>query len=137
MSELENLMNYNKMLDAYSNSENKAVIEAEDSHSMVLLLFDELIKSMRMFCENINPKESDLEIRAEKMSRSLTIIYALQSSLDFEQGGEIAENLFRLYEYAREQILIDHKNGEAAGIKVAISSLEEIREAWVEIRSIL
>ena len=37
---------------------------------MVLLLFDELIKSMRMFCENINPKEADLEIRAEKM-RSL------------------------------------------------------------------
>ena len=137
MSELENLMNYNKMLDAYSNSEKKAVIEAEDSHSMVLLLFDELIKSMRMFCENINPKEADLEIRAEKMSRSLTIIYALQSSLDFEQGGEIAENLFRLYEYAREQILIDHKSEEAVGVKVAISSLEEIREAWVEIRSIL
>ena len=90
-----------------------------------------------MFCENINPKEADLEIRAEKMSRSLTIIYALQSSLDFEQGGEIAENLFRLYEYAREQILIDHKSGEAVGVKVAISSLEEIREAWVEIRSIL
>ena len=85
----------------------------------------------------INPKEADLEIRAEKMSRSLTIIYALQSSLDFEQGGEIAENLFRLYEYAREQILIDHKSGEAVGVKVAISSLEEIREAWVEIRSIL
>ena len=78
-----------------------------------------------------------MEIRAEKMSRSLTIIYALQSSLDFEQGGEIAENLFRLYEYAREQILIDHKSGEAVGVKVAISSLEEIREAWVEIRSIL
>ena len=130
-------MNYNKMLDAYSNSEKKAVIEAEVSHSMVLLLFDELIKSMRLFSENINPKEADLEIRAEKMSRSLTIIYALQSSLDFEQGGEIAENLFRLYEYAREQILTDHKSGKADGINVAISSLEEIRGAWVEIRSIL
>ena len=57
------------------------------------------------------------------MSRSLTIIYALQSSLDFEQGGEIAENLFRLYEYAREQILIDHKSGKADGINVAISPL--------------
>ena len=33
------------MLDAYSNSEKKAVIEAEDSHAMVLLLFDELIKT--------------------------------------------------------------------------------------------
>jgi flagellar protein FliS len=71
------------------------------------------------------------------MSKSLTIIYALQSSLDFEKGGEIAENLFRLYEYARQQIINDSKTGEAAGTLVAMASLEDIREAWVEIRSIL
>ena len=130
-------MNYSKMLDAYSNSEKKAVIEAEDSHAMVLLLFDELIKTARIFSENINTETADLNLRSEKMSKALTIIYALQSSLDFERGGEIAENLYRLYEYTREQILIDNKNGEAVGILVAISSLEDIREAWVEIRSIL
>ena len=130
-------MNYGKMLDAYSNSEKKAVIEAEDSHAMVLLLFDELIKTARIFSKNINADNGDLKLRSETMSKALTIIYALQSSLDFERGGEIAENLYRLYEYTREQILIDNKSGEAAGILVAISSLEDIREAWVEIRSIL
>ena len=125
------------MLDAYSNSEKKAVIDAEDSHSMVLLLFDELIRSMRAFSQNLNPSLSEENRKSEKMSKCLTIIYGLQSSLDFENGGEIAENLFRLYEYAREQILIDNKTGEAAGTLVAISSLEDIREAWVEIRSLL
>lgn len=130
-------MNYNKMLDAYSNSEKKAVIESEDSHSMVLLLFDDLIKSMRIFCENIDPKTADLEIRSERMSKSLTIIYALQSSLDFEKGGEIAENLFKLYEYARQQIIYDSKKGKAVGTLIAMASLEDIREAWVEIRTIL
>lgn len=130
-------MNYSKMLDAYSNSEKKAVIEAEDSHAMVLLLFDELIKTARIFSRNINADTGDLKLRSETMSKALTIIYALQSSLDFERGGEIAENLYRLYEYTREQILIDNKSGEATGILVAISSLEDIREAWVEIRSIL
>ena len=125
------------MLDAYSNSEKKAVIEAEDSHAMVLLLFDELIKTARIFSKNINADTGDLKLRSETMSKALTIIYALQSSLDFERGGEIAENLYRLYEYTREQILIDNKSGTAAGILVAISSLEDIREAWVEIRSIL
>jgi len=130
-------MNYSKMLEAYSNSEKKAVIEAEDSHAMVLLLFDELIKTARIFSENINTEIGDLNLRSEKMSKALTIIYALQSSLDFERGGEIAENLYRLYEYTREQILIDNKSGVAVGILVAISSLEDIREAWVEIRSIL
>ena len=130
-------MNYSKMLDAYSNSEKKAVIEAEDSHAMVLLLFDELIKTARIFSQNIKVKNGNQKVKSENMSKALTIIYALQSSLDFERGGEIAENLYRLYEYTREQILIDNKSNEAAGVLVAISSLEDIREAWIEIRSIL
>ena len=130
-------MNYNKMLEAYSNSEKKAIVEAEDSHAMVLLLFDELIKTLRVFSENIKLDNNNTNIRTENMSRALTIIYALQSSLDFEQGGEIAENLFRLYEYARQQVINEAKTQDASGTLVAISSLEDIREAWCEIRSIL
>ena len=130
-------MNYSKMLEAYSNSEKKAIVEAEDSHAMILLLFDELIKTLRIFSENINRKKGNSDLRSENMSRALTIIYALQSSLDFELGGEIAENLFRLYEYARQQVIAEAKTNEASGTLVAIASLEDIREAWAEIRTIL
>ena len=130
-------MNYSKMLEAYSNSEQKAIVEAEDSHAMVLLLFDELIKTLRIFSENIDTKKSDYDLKSQNMSRALTIIYALQSSLDFEHGGEIAENLFRLYEYARQQVIAEAKTNEASGTLVAIASLEDIREAWAEIRTIL
>lgn len=130
-------MNYSKMLEAYSNSEQKAIIEAEDSHAMVLLLFDELIKTLRIFSENIDTKKSDYDLKSQNMSRALTIIYALQSSLDFEHGGEIAENLFRLYEYARQQVIAEAKTDKASGTLVAIASLEDIREAWAEIRTIL
>ena len=106
-------MNYSKMLDAYSNSEKKAIVEAEDSHAMVLLLFDELIKTLRDFSQNLDPEKGNSEVRSKNMSRALTIIYALQSSLDFEQGGEIAENLFRLYEYARQQVISEAKSLKA------------------------
>ena len=125
------------MLEAYSNSEQKAIVEAEDSHAMVLLLFDELIKTLRIFSENIDEKKGNSDLKSGNMSRALTIIYALQSSLDFELGGEIAENLFRLYEYARQQVIAEAKTNEASGTLVAIASLEDIREAWAEIRTIL
>ena len=130
-------MNYSKMLEAYSNSEQKAIVEAEDSHAMVLLLFDELIKTLRIFSENIDVEKGNPDLKSKNMSRALTIIYALQSSLDFEHGGEIAENLFRLYEYARQQVIAEAKTNEASGTLVAIASLEDIREAWAEIRTIL
>ena len=64
------------------------------------------------------------------MSRSLTIIYALQSSLNFEEGGEIAENLFRLYEYARQRVLASSKSENPEDLEGIIGSLSEIRDAW-------
>ena len=66
----------------------------------------------------------------DQFTRSLTMLYGLQSCLNFDEGGEIAENLFRLYEYARVQLLHTSQTGETDGTQVAISSISEIREAW-------
>ena len=62
-------MNYSKMLDAYSNSEKKAVIEAEDSHAMVLLLFDELIKTTRIFSQNIRAKTDNQKLKRKNRGK--------------------------------------------------------------------
>ena len=58
------------------------------------------------------------------------MLYGLQSCLNFDEGGEIADNLFRLYEYARVQLLNSSQTGETDGTQVAISAVSEIREAW-------
>jgi flagellar protein FliS len=57
----------------------------------------------------------------------------LQSSLNFDEGGEIAENLFRLYEYARQQLLTAAREGDTNGAVTAIEAIESIREAWSQI----
>ena len=66
----------------------------------------------------------------QSFSKAISIIYALQSSLNFEEGGEISENLFRLYEYARVHLLDSFSSEESKGINGAIESLSEIRQAW-------
>ena len=66
----------------------------------------------------------------QHFARALTIIYALQSSLDFEKGESIATNLFQLYEFARQQLIADLSKGEADGTPKAIDALTEIRDAW-------
>ena len=118
------------MLDAYANSEREAAVDSEDPHTLICVMYDELCRSMNIFFNNLERKNADLEVRGKALSKSLRIIYALQKSLNFEAGGEIAENLFRLYEYARQQLLASSKSEEPDGIKAAINSLAEIRDAW-------
>lgn len=123
-------MKNRKMLHAYANSEREAVVESDNPHALIAVMYDELLRSMNVFFNNLDKSKADLEARGRALSRSLSIIYALQSSLNFEEGGEIAENLFRLYEYSRQQLLMSAKSEEENGINSAIKSLSEIRDAW-------
>jgi flagellar protein FliS len=123
-----------KISSAYQTVERQALGEAEDPHFIVLMMFDALLKAMALFSETASSKEeSQLEIKSDSFARSLTIIYALQSSLDFEKGGNISENLFQLYEFSRQQMLSDMRKGHADGVHTAIEILTEIRDAWSQI----
>lgn len=126
-------MKNKKMLTAYQNAEKNAVAESDNSHAMIAVLYDELIRSLTTYRNNINKANADLALRGQSFSKAVSIIYALQSSLNFEDGGEISENLFRLYEYARVHLLDSFSSQDPQGINGAIESLSDIRQAWNEI----
>ena len=70
------------------------------------------------------------------MSKSLSIIYGLQTSLDFDQALEIANNLFQLYEYCRNEIIRGFSQKLENGIVQAIDVVKQIMEGWEEIPSL-
>ena len=119
-----------KILNAYKNANRDAVVESDDPQAMIMLLLDELLRAMRGYVSAVSDNDSKEMRKNDQFTRSLTMLYGLQSCLNFDEGGEIAENLFRLYEYARVQLLHASQTGEIDGAQVAISSISEIREAW-------
>jgi flagellar protein FliS len=123
-------MSVKKMMEAYTKTDHTNVVEGNDPVAIVALLYDELIRAMQDFIQHSDPEKGKKDVRSRQFSRSLTIIYALQTNLNFEEGGDIANNLFRLYEYARQQLLQDWKDNTIEGTEKAIISLDEIRDAW-------
>ena len=119
-----------KILDAYKNANREAVAESDDPQALIMLLLDELLRAMRSYVSGVKNKDTKETRKSDQFTRSLTMLYGLQSCLNFDEGGEIADNLFRLYEYARLQLLHTSQTGETDGTQVAISSISEIREAW-------
>ena len=119
-----------KILDAYKNANREAVVESDDPQALIMLLLDELLRAMRGYVSGVSKNDSKEMRKNDQFTRSLTMLYGLQSCLNFDEGGEIADNLFRLYEYARVQLLHTSQTGETDGTQVAISSISEIREAW-------
>ena len=99
----------------------KKVIKSGDlqknPHEIIKLVLTELSRTMKMISDDIEKKKvfvlkegsSDLiniqKSISKNVSRSLTTIYSLQTSLDFDKGGKIATGLFQIYEYCRLQII--------------------------------
>ncbi len=98
-----------------------------DPVEIVKTMVNELRKSMKIVTLHTNDKKNRIS-RNKHFSKALVIIYTLQTSLDFEKGGEIATQLFQVYEYCRQQLIRGFRSQVVDGINKAIKALKEIFE---------
>jgi len=96
-------------------------------HALVKILFDEL--TFAMDAAVVAERQGDRAKATEKSSRALTILHALESSLDFEQGGDIALGLAQIYRQARRLLIA----GTPDDVTQARAMITEIAEAWAQI----
>ena len=122
-------------LHAYRNTEKMTLPQDADANSVLLVIMEELIKSIEMFQINIDNKTRNNEKKSRGFSKALSIIYTLQTSLDLEKGGQVAGDLFRLYEFARIHIIKDMRQGLINRSFDALNSIKEIYHTWVLVNS--
>jgi|TARA_Y200000002_G_scaffold378218_1_gene385158 flagellar protein FliS len=117
-------IHFNKAKHQYQKIE-KSVVETNEPIEIVKTMIKELQKSMNIVARTNNIKEQRVK-RNKHFSKSLVIIYTLQTSLDFDKGGSLATQLFQIYEYCRQQLIKGFKTHVVEGIEKAINSLREI-----------
>ncbi len=83
-----------------------AITSAADksSHEIVALLFDRIFEKVAEAKDAIEHKKP--KFKDELLGSAIAIIDGLRDSLDFEQGGEVAYNLYYLYDYI-ERLLVE------------------------------
>lgn len=104
---------------------------AQDPHDVVFITLRELTRSLAVL--EVAQKQ-EMAYPSEHLNRGLTALYILQSSLDFEAGGEIASDLFQLYEFARFHVLRAWRGEPDARLSDALTAMRNIQEAWEGIR---
>ena len=108
-------------------------IAQPDANSILIKCFDELIKSVKIFQKNIVPNTENFRKKSSSFSRALTILYSLQSSVDFEKDINIARSLFQVYEYTRISLIEEFKSCKVNKSINALTALVEIRDSWKSI----
>jgi flagellar protein FliS len=73
---------------------------------------------------------SDRAEMSEQLLKAQKIVHFLATSLDFEQGGPVAQNLSRLYAYLRDTLNEANLHATPAKIEEAVSLLRPLLDAW-------
>jgi len=108
-----------------------ARVEGATPHRLVGILFEELMKALEIMAaaQRANNRAKAID----KQARASNILLALETSLDFRNGGEIAVNLSKVYRECRRLVLAGGRDHKPELVDQARSHLEGIVEAWEEI----
>ncbi|MBK5264908.1 MAG: flagellar protein FliS [Alphaproteobacteria bacterium] len=106
-------------------------IEGANPHQLVKVLFDELLYAIDAAI--LSDKTGDRAKCADKQARALSILHALESSLDFDKGGQLAVGLAQIYREARRLIVAGLQGRSAGEMHEARDMINEIAEAWTAI----
>ncbi len=127
-------MNYNASMKQYLTDDVAGKTNNLNPHKIVEEVLKDLKKNMETLAYSIDNEPVISTIKSNSFSKSLTAIYILQSSLNFEEGKEIAENLFNIYEFCKSSIMKGFTQKNSKIVYKAIPPVEEILSGWKQIK---
>ena len=128
-------MAYTNAISSYKETRVKTASQGQ----LIIMLYEEAVKNLDRALEllDLNTKGKKNPGNIEKISKSILkvqeIITELTVSLDFEQGGEIAKNLFSLYTWFNKELLeanIAQDIHKIAGVR---NQINDLKSAWMEV----
>lgn len=127
-------MNYNASMKQYLNDDIVGKTTSLNPHKIIEEILKDLVKNMGVLAYSLDNEPVVSSIKSNSFSKSLTAIYILQSSLDFDKGKEIAENLYNIYEFSKEAIMKGFTKRNSKLVYDAIPPIDQILEGWKQIK---
>lgn len=106
-----------------------ANIATADRGKLVIMIYDHCIKWTKKADEELTSNHMEPMVRAvQRVQNGLT---ELMCALDMEKGGEIAKNLFRLYEFYSRHLTMAIRNRSVQALRDVSGMMSVLREAWL------
>ena len=119
-------------INAYQRQQ-KASVEVAKPEQLVATLFDKLMETLARARHFIETK--DCSNKVDRINLAMDILLVLEQSLDHERGGELADNLQRLYQFCMKRLTEANAGNDLAAIDEVSGLMREIQEGWQSVLS--
>lgn len=115
-------------LSAYTQTNIESIVHEATPHKLIEMLFkgakDALAQAMGAIERN------DFEAKSKKISKATEIILNLQTYLDKDKGGEVADNLNELYTYMANVLIDANRSNDISKLREVSGLLDRVADGW-------
>ena len=128
-------MAYNNALSTYKETRIKTASQGQ----LIIMLYNEAVRQLDQALDLIRLNTSgkkdpgNIEKIGKSVVKTQEIVSELMVSLDFEQGGDIAKNLFSLYTWFNRELMGANIDQDARRLSMVRDHIDTLRNAWHEI----
>jgi flagellar protein FliS len=113
-----------KGIEAYQ----EVAIGTQSKGRLIVMLYDGAIKFLKLAIKALEAE--DYTAKGRYINRAQDIINELNAVLDMDGGGEISENLRRLYVYVNGRLRKANATRDPEIIREVITLMEELNQSW-------
>ena len=103
---------------------------------IIVMLYDEAVRQIDTALGLLGQRTRELDRVNNALVKAQDIITELMVSLDLEQGGEIAQNLLRLYLFFNDRLMEGNVKKEEGPIREVRGLISDLRDAWKQIENV-
>jgi flagellar protein FliS len=115
-------------LSAYTQTNIESIVHEATPHKLIDMLFkgakDVLAQAIGAIERN------DFEAKSKKISKAAEIILNLQTYLDKDKGGEVADNLNELYTYMATSLIDANRLNDTEKLREIASLIDTVSDGW-------
>ena len=121
--------NYRTAKDAYRGVGVGSVVDSATPHQLIRMLFAGA--SAAVAAAKGHMERGEIGPKCEAISKAIDIIDGgLKVSLDLKVGGKMAQNLYDLYVYMTQRLVVANVKNDAAALDEVAKLLQQIGGAW-------
>jgi len=123
-------MGYNaNPVNAYRQTRVKTASQGQ----IIVMLYDEALRRIDQAHSALDGGPKSYDVVNNAIGKAQDIVTELMASLDFEQGGELAENLFSLYSFFNRQLREANMQKSKQPLEALRPLMADLRDAWQRI----
>lgn len=106
----------------------EAAVGTQSKGRLVVMLYDGAIKFLKLAIQEL--EAGNYAAKGQYINRAQDIISELNAVLNMDAGGEIAQNLRKLYEFMSRHLNHANMKRDPQMIQEVVGLLEELNQSW-------